>query len=82
MTPYGGSTAGPVVAEVLSRCLRYAKIAPTVKTPLVPDRIDERPSRVTTRTTTRTSPPSARPERPRSHRDIDLLQKRMREEGR
>ncbi|MEN8148833.1 MAG: penicillin-binding protein 2 [Planctomycetota bacterium] len=77
VTPYGGSTAGPVVGEVLARCLRYAEIAPTVTTPPVPRRIDERPSRVTTRGAPRASTPTTR----RSARDIDLLQKRLREGG-
>ena len=78
VTPYGGSTAGPVVGEILARCLRYAEIAPTVVTPDVPQRIDTRPSRVTTRTTPRTTTPAPRP---RSACEIDLLQKKLREGG-
>jgi len=74
VTPYGGSTAGPVVGEVLARCLRYAEIAPTITTPPMPKRIDERPSR---RRTTTPAPVPARG----SYSDIDRRQFEMRRRG-
>jgi len=75
VTPYGGSTAGPVVGELLARCLRYAEIAPTVTMPPVPRRIDERPSR------THVPSPAPASSTGRSNREIDLRQIRMRKEG-
>jgi cell division protein FtsI/penicillin-binding protein 2 len=75
VTPYGGSTAGPVAGEILARCLRYAEIPPCRRTPPVPERIATRarPSRT----------PAPVPPR-RSKTDIDRLQfeLRQREAGR
>jgi cell division protein FtsI/penicillin-binding protein 2 len=72
-TPYGGSTAGPVVREILERCLRYAEVPPAVDAPA--PRVEPSRERAPDVGPPRRSSPSRR------YRDIDLLQFKMRQRG-